>query len=625
MAELMPPMIIEIMASIKDFQAKKDEVIGGMEEIQKAGKTTSERMAVMGSRIATGYLMAIAGATAYSIKLAYEYNEVIDKIGLESGASAEEVDRLKGKILEVSSATATSNKEIADAYLQAEKAGLRKSAADDLVTASAKAAKVTGGTVVDMTKAVIAAQTLQITKGMSVAELTDTLVNANKAHIGSISSLETALQGRVGAAFAAHNLGLQESLVITDKLSQAGFANTRAMMTFASSLSKAQAPTSAQVKSMEALGVNSSKVATMLSKPNGVIQTVQYLGEISKKTGESAGKLATAVFGASGSSAGSVLIKNATALAAQYSTLAGSGADLNKQFDVWLKTPAGQMSQFKTSLQNIMTDAGSALLPAATQILKWANGFVKLLNDHPVLKDIFSGAAIGTAVLAASSKFGNLIKSVKGLVPGLNKVVPTPPNPNDLEQTALLEKIALSTSAAAVAGETSAAEGSVIAGELGVADTALVSADTELALIATEIPASASGGLLTKVLPAVGGLLARFGPAVAGLSEAVGIGGAIAASDAIQPAQQTKDIKNFAQVVPTLVSEGWKKSDAEAAAAKFKTNFKDAFIDNWGSLQGFAGTYGAHATYKEYAYKNYSAANPQIGQVVNGKVIVTIH
>ena len=310
MAELMPPMIIEIMASIKDFQAKKDEVIGGMEEIQKAGKTTSERMAVMGSRIATGYLMAIAGATAYSIKLAYEYNEVIDKIGLESGASAEEVDRLKGKILEVSSATATSNKEIADAYLQAEKAGLRKSAADDLVTASAKAAKVTGGTVVDMTKAVIAAQTLQITKGMSVAELTDTLVNANKAHIGSISSLETALQGRVGAAFAAHNLGLQESLVITDKLSQAGFANTRAMMTFASSLSKAQAPTSAQVKSMEALGVNSSKVATMLSKPNGVIQTVQYLGEISKKTGESAGKLATAVFGASGSSAGSVLIKN---------------------------------------------------------------------------------------------------------------------------------------------------------------------------------------------------------------------------------------------------------------------------------------------------------------------------
>ena len=42
MAEgFLPPVVVEILASIRDFQAKKGEVIAGMEEIKAAGDSTS--------------------------------------------------------------------------------------------------------------------------------------------------------------------------------------------------------------------------------------------------------------------------------------------------------------------------------------------------------------------------------------------------------------------------------------------------------------------------------------------------------------------------------------------------------------------------------------------------------
>jgi hypothetical protein len=581
MAEFLPPVVVQLLADAKEFKTQMGEAGASLDHLGKKGDSLGAKMGALGSKIATGYLTVIGGALIYGTKLAFDYQESIHKIGLESGASEVELDRLKTQILQVSSATATSTKDISDAYLEAEKAGLRKAKADEVVSNAAKAAKITGSDVVTITKSLIAVQELQTAKGMSTAQVTDLLVNANKAHLGSINNLVATLQGKVGAAFALHNVGLRESFVLTDELSKAGYTNSRSMTSFASALGKATAPTKAQVLAMKALHVDSAKVADMLTKPDGVIQAVQYLGQVSKQTGESSGSLATAVFGSAGAGAGAALINNATNLARSYSTLAGSGKDLNNSFQAFLKTPAGQMQMLQTNLKNALTGLGIKILPAVTDIVQWVNRFIGEIKKNKWLQGFLGGAALAAAGVAVASKITKAFDAVKGLFGASQQAT----------QTKLLAQIARNT------------------------------------LVIAEEDAGGGGAIpkAPKVIPAVGSLIGRVGPAVAGISEAVGIGGAIAASDVIAPAQQTKDIKNFSQVVPELMAQGWKKSDAEAAAAKFKTNFKDAFIDNLGNLQGFAGTYGAHATYKEYAYKNYSAANPQVGKVVNGKVIVTIH
>ena len=449
MAEFLPPVVVQLLADAKEFKTQMGEAGASLEGLGKKGDALGVKMGALGSKIATGYLTVIGGALIYGTKLAYDYQEGIHRIGLESGASEVELDRLKTRILQVSSATATSTKDITDAYLQAEKAGLRKAKADEVVSNAAKAAKITGTDVVTVTKSLIAAQELQTAKGMSTAQVTDLLVNANKAHLGSMDTLVTALQGKVGAAFALHNVGLKESLVVTDELSKAGYSNSRAMVSFASSLGKVTAPTTAQANAMKALHVDSEKVAKMLTKPDGVIQAVQYLGLVSKQTGESSGSLATAVFGSGGAGAGAALIANASNLAKSYSTLAGSGKDLNSSFQAFLKTPAGQMQMLQTNLKNALTGLGIKILPAVTDIVSWVNRFVTEIGKNKWLRDILSGAALGVAGLAVASKITKAFDAFKGLFGASQQAT----------QTKLLAEIARNTLVVAEEGGTGKSKG----------------------------------------------------------------------------------------------------------------------------------------------------------------------
>jgi TP901 family phage tail tape measure protein len=399
MAGFLPPVIAELYAEGTQFFAEMDKAIVKVEELGAASKKSS---GVMGSLMGGPMVAAAAitvGALFEGVKSALEYKHSLEEIQHQSNASAAEVERLGSKILQVSNETGTSNKEIASAYLEAEKAGLRKSAADNLVTASAQAAWITGGKVVDITKTLIAAQTLQIAKGMSTAEVTDLLVNANKAHLGSIDTLTTALQGRVGAALASHNIGLQESLVITDQLSKAGFSNSRAMVSFANAIGKAEAPTKTQLAAMQALHINSGLLGTMLTKPNGIIQAVQYLGQVSKTTGESAGSLATAVFGAGASGGATILINNAKNLANAYAQLKGSGADLNKQMSEVKGTAAFQIKELMTQLKNAMTQLGLVALPV---VLKAVNMLTSALGS---IERFFKGTT-GSAIIQTITGHG---------------------------------------------------------------------------------------------------------------------------------------------------------------------------------------------------------------------------
>jgi hypothetical protein len=225
-----------------------------------------------------------------------------------------------------------------------------------------------------------------------------------------------------------------------------------------------------------------------------------------------------------------------------------------------------------------LTGLGIKILPAVTDIVQWVNGFIGEIKKNKWLSDLLSGAALGLAGLAVASKITKAFDAVKSLF-GASK---------ELTMIELLREIAHNTAHGAS-------------------------------------PYQSALGLLSKVGLFVGKLGGRGGAGAVAAGELGASGLAVAGSDYLFPGQKTTDIKNFSQVVPALMAQGWSKSEATSAASKFSKNFKDAFIDNLGNLQGFAGTYGAHATYKEYMFGNRSSRVNQVGQVVNGKVTVAVH
>ena len=421
MADFLPPVVVQLLADTKEFKAKMADAEHSVTSLGKAGETTGAKMSALGSKLSTGFLVGVGGAMIYGTKLAFDYNESIDKIGVQAGVSAKELEYLHKTVMETSVATATSQKDTADAYMAVEKAGLRSAAATNLVTAAAKAANITGGKVLDVTNSLIAVQTLHTAKSMSQAQIADVLVNANKRHLGSVTELAAALTGKVGAALASHNVSIKDSLAITDQLSQAHFSNTRAVVTFTNAIGKLEQPNKTMTAQMEQFGVSSDKVRRLMAGPDGLVNTLSYLNDVSLKTGRGAGAISNALFGTGGGAAAYTLISNAKTLQATVKSLGGSGTDLNSQFGGWLKLPAGQIAQFKTNMTATLTSLGELLLPKAETMGKWLTSFTSLITKNKLAGGIFDGTLIAGALTLGSLKLLKVVNALRAAF-GLGEV-----------------------------------------------------------------------------------------------------------------------------------------------------------------------------------------------------------
>ena len=398
-------VIMRLLADARQYKAELDSAILKNEEFSKSTVPMGQRFSKFASTATTAVAGVGLALGAYGVDQAIKFTESLEKIANQSGASAAEVDYLKSKILDVSSATGISSSEIANAFLSAEKAGIRQAKAVDLVTAASKAAVVTGGDVTTVTNAIISAQTLQVTKGMSVAAVADLMVKANKLHIGSLDTLVGILQGRVGGALAAYGVKLAQAAAIADVASKAGYTNTRSMMTLATSLAKIENPTKSSTKALASFGVSASKLASDARTPGGIITVLKDLEAQSKRTGVPIQNLITAVFGASGSGLVSVLQKNLPTLEKYTKTLQGaSGKNLNTVFGISQGQLDNQIKILKTNFTNAMTGLGLLLLPTVKDLANWATDAVKYFRDHPLVAKIASDATIAVFALAIGAK-----------------------------------------------------------------------------------------------------------------------------------------------------------------------------------------------------------------------------
>ena len=406
MGGLLPPVIATLIADTKQYTAKITEAEANMTKFGASSMTTAEKMTAFGKKATTAVASVGIAMVAYGVDKALKYNEALDKIQNQAGASASELDYLKGVILTVSSQTAISSDQIAGAFLQVEKAGIRGKAAYNLVDNAAKAAAITGGDVAAIATTIVAAQSLQITKGQSVAQVTDTLVKANQNHIGSLDNLVGLLKGRVGGALAAYGINLGEAAAVSDVASKAGFTNARSMMTLATGLGKVENPTTAQTKALKALGINADALARTARHPGtGLIDTLKALEVQSKKTGVPLEKLISVTFGSGAVGLVSALAKQLPALTSLNTSLQSSSAKgLDAAFGITSEQLNHKIEQIKTQLQNALTGIGITLLPTVATLAGVVTTVTAYFQKHPVAMSIFSDTSLAIFAGAIATK-----------------------------------------------------------------------------------------------------------------------------------------------------------------------------------------------------------------------------
>lgn len=421
MAGLLPPVIATLIADTKEYMAKMSEAQAKMGEFGAQSETSAGMFAGAAGTIGTAAAGAAVAIGAYAVDQAYKFQEAMDKIQNQAGLTAEQTDKLGASIKNISSATGIATTDLAGAALTVEQAGIKGAEATNLLTAAAKAAVITNASVADTTKAIVAAQTLQITKGMEVSKLTGILVKGSRDFVGGLSAEEQMLSGRVGVALAKYGFNLQTIIPLGAEFAKVGLP-TRSISSFANALGNLEKPLTdskgkltSYAQGLEKVGLSQQKLASDLRVGNvtGILKDIK---QAAQESGEPLSKIVDAVFGNAGGATASVLIKNLQDLANAQKNLQGAGASsLQTGFSTALKQLGPQLNLLKAQLNVLMINAGKLLLPALTDVAKWGNSVFTWFKDHPIVVNL-----IGNVTKVGFGLVESLFNPLKGLETSLS-------------------------------------------------------------------------------------------------------------------------------------------------------------------------------------------------------------
>lgn len=451
MAGLLPPVVATLLADTREYMAKMTEAEGKMTEFGTVAETAGGKMSKFAKTASTAIIGVGTAIIGFGVESALKFTESLDTIINQSNASASEMEYLKSKIMDVSNETSISAEKIAGAFLVVEKAGITGANAYALVDAAAKAAILTGGDVAEISKSIVAAQSLQIAKGMDVAAISDLMVNANKAHIGSLDSLVSILKGKVGGALASVGVNMAEAASISAIASKSGYDSGRAFVSIATGMQKIENPTKASTKALKAFGLDANALAKTAKTPGtGVIDVLKQLETQSRKTGIPLTALIAGTFGTSSVGIISALAKQIPELSSLNEKLnKSSGADLNTTFGMTSSQLNFKLTQLKNQAKNILTGIGLFFLPTIDNLANWAKNAIQYFTDHPLIKTIASDSAIALFVGSIAFKLGSAVSNVVKTITGTTSAAVTAAQ--NVSQTALLTEIAANTLATATA------------------------------------------------------------------------------------------------------------------------------------------------------------------------------
>ena len=427
MAGLLPPVVATLIADTKEYTAKMTEAQAKMTEFGAASESSAGMFGLSASTIAIGAVGVATAVGVYAVESAYKFQEGLDKIKNQAGLTTLQMEELGKSIRNISVVTGVSTSDLETAALTVEQAGIHGAAATKLLTDAAKAAVITNASVADTTKAIVAAQTLQISKGMEVDKLTGILIAGSKGFVGGLAAEEQMLQGRVGVALSKYGLSLQTIIPLGAEFSKVALP-TRSIATFANALGNLQKPMTdskgkltAYAQGLNLVGLSQEKLARDLRVGN-ITGILTQIKQAAQESGKPLSEVTQAVFGSTGSGTASVLIKNLNDLAAAQKNLAGAGAGTLKTGWSNVTTQLGpQIKILQTQVQDLVLSLGQILLPKVLVGVQWANKFItdtkKFFDTHPIVMK-----AVAEVFKVSFGPLGDVLKALGWVA---NHIIPS--------------------------------------------------------------------------------------------------------------------------------------------------------------------------------------------------------
>ena len=214
-----------------------------------------QSMTNMGKALTVGLTVPLMGIAAASVKVGNEFQAQMSRVQAISGATGDQLDKLKGQAIQLGAQTAFSAKEAAQGMENLASAGFQVNEIMDAMPGVLDLAAVSGGDVAASSEAMassLRAFGLEATQAGHVADVFARAAADTNAETGDMAEA----MKYVAPVAHAMGLSLEETAAAIGIMADAGIKGSQAGTTLRGSLTRLARPTKAMTKSMEELGVS---------------------------------------------------------------------------------------------------------------------------------------------------------------------------------------------------------------------------------------------------------------------------------------------------------------------------------------------------------------------------------
>lgn len=331
-------------------------------------------LASVGSSMSKYVTLPILVAAGASAKFAIDFQQQMEMIHTQAGASQGEVDRLSAAVLKLGENSVQGPSELAQGLFHIESVGMRGAKAMDVLKAASLGAQV-GQTKLEDTASALAAVTLTNIKGTQNYQHAMGVLNATigAGNMRMTDLLEALKSGIVPTAKVAglSLTGLTASLaMMTDEGVPAGVAANRlrtALLMMTNPSQKAQT-------TLKALGMTTLQMGHDLSKPDGLVVALSDLRQHMEKIHDPAKRLQLIgnLFGGS-RSAGTIalLMNNLDRVGMKFRQITKTAGNFGKDVAASNQTAAVKLHKAWSAVQVAMIHIGAVVVPILLQLAQY--------------------------------------------------------------------------------------------------------------------------------------------------------------------------------------------------------------------------------------------------------------
>jgi len=409
----LPPVIVELIADAKKFNAGTAQAVGGLKKLEDAGASTSARLGHVGQKVASGIIAGGVALAAVSVKMATDFEGSMTRLVTGAGEAQKNIKMIHDGILELGGQVGKTPKELADGMYYIGSAGFHGSEGLKVLKAAAEGAAVGGADMMVVADGLTTALTNYGLGADKATGVTSGLIRAVSLGKTTLPEFSGAL-GKVLPIAANMGISLSEATAALSTMTASGMKADVAAESLRAMMTALISPTQEGAKVLSMIGLNGQKVSDMIRNPRiGLHGTLQTIGDLlgKKLPGQTALQeqaFQTLTGGITGTSSRLLItgqhfktfVGNIDAVTTSINGAKGEVLGFNKTQE----TMQQKLAELKGAGSSILVGIGEALLPTAKNLADWAIGAIAFFKKHPLISEIAKDSALTAFGLAIAAK-----------------------------------------------------------------------------------------------------------------------------------------------------------------------------------------------------------------------------